>query len=76
MSACEGGEYDFIVVGAGSAGSVAASRLAAAPGPGGRGYRILLLEEGLGLRTHQTPPVRGPERLGGWSIVQNGQNGG
>lgn len=39
-------EYDFIVVGAGSAGSVVASRLAAADGPDGKPWRVLLLEDG------------------------------
>jgi len=39
-------EYDFIVVGSGSSGSVAAARLAAASGPSGQPWRVLLLEEG------------------------------
>eukprot|EP00929_Paragymnodinium_shiwhaense_P024673 TRINITY_DN15106_c0_g2_i1.p1 TRINITY_DN15106_c0_g2~~TRINITY_DN15106_c0_g2_i1.p1 ORF type:complete len:993 (-),score=76.72 TRINITY_DN15106_c0_g2_i1:103-3081(-) len=39
------GEFDFVVVGAGSAGSVVAARLAAASGPDGP-LRVLLLEDG------------------------------
>jgi len=43
-----GETFDFIVVGAGSAGSVVASRLASKDGPDGLPYRVLLLEEGPG----------------------------
>lgn len=42
----DGGEYDFIIVGAGSAGSVVASRLADAETPDGQPWRVLILEAG------------------------------
>jgi len=42
----DGGEYDFIVVGAGSAGSAVASRLAAADTVDGQPWRVLILEAG------------------------------
>lgn len=44
--AAEAGEYDFIIVGSGSAGSVLAARLASAHDADGMPWRVLLLESG------------------------------
>lgn len=61
-------EFDFIVVGAGSAGTVLASRLGAAVGPDGRPWRVLLLEEGpeRSSEADRADPDRLPEDPARW----------
>jgi cholesterol oxidase len=50
MSEAQAGPYDFIVIGSGFGGSVAALRLAE------KGYRVLVLEEGRRWRCEDFPP--------------------
>ena len=65
-------EYDYIVVGAGTAGCVLAARLSADPGA-----RVLLLEAGGAQRTRaMTVPAAWPENLGSlaeWGSVTTPQ---
>src|SRR5579859_1844053 len=66
--------YDYIVVGAGTAGCVLAARLSAAPGA-----RVLLLEAGSADRTRaMTVPNAWPENLGSaadWGYLTTSQAG-
>ncbi|CAJ1462081.1 unnamed protein product [Effrenium voratum] len=75
----DGGEYDFIVVGAGSAGSVVASRLADAATSDGRPWRVLILEAGAGQTKapEAAHPDKAPQREEAWwpAVELNWQHG-
>lgn len=65
-------EVDFVVVGAGSAGSVVAARLAEAQGPAGGRWRVLLVEAGSGQAPDpmEADPDNAPSSAGWWPALE------